>query len=248
MIPKKTKRKFLESNQVPKGTFPRDSKKIRMIDEEECSPPSGMRKIHRYASKFGRPYASLNYHKISRWLRNQVGNPWSDVYSKLCDHADYRTYEGRELREWLPVETNCHIENGKVFENSDGDRQCYGFYVHPATGLLQYEPEPWRVRKRKRKKDAQKIFELNGFQYYRHTDGLWYRVEMKEVPFVKPCWLYNWDIVDDVFVPRPPTHGYYTSLPKHYGRSPNGGIWFCINKKSANSREIAGIKEKYELH
>jgi len=254
MIPKKTKRKFLEATPINKGRFPRGSKKIRVIDENESTPPCGMRKIHHYANKFGTFSAtSASNHKMRRWLRRQVGRSWDDVYSELCSQADHRTFEGHELREWLPVDTNCQLEDGEVVSRTYGPvMKSYGFYVHPETRTLEYRAEKWRHKKRQTL--PQKVFEVNGKQYYCHTDGLWYRVEMIEVVRLSQ-WCDNLDTVgEDAFIPTNIPLGTWGSrwhfknaLPKMYGRSPNNQLWWCKSKESANSKEIATVREKYGI-
>lgn len=246
MIPKrkKTKRKFLESNQVDKGRFPRGTKQF---STEEDHPPTGMKKVHRACSNYyGHPHPIDDYNLIRRYLRRQVGRSWSEVYSDICRNSDGRTFEGKNLRELIhyAVEEHCHLdENGDPVSNHGYRIGRWGedFYVHPTTKILSVISP-----KSPRRKFPRKIFEIDGKLYYRH-DHIWYCVEMEvlQIENFDP----NTSDISDVFSDPSEMHSWSTpnNLAKRYGRSPGGHVWWCKHKRSANSKEIAKIKKEYNL-
>jgi hypothetical protein len=220
-------------------------------DGNNINNPHGMRKAHRLTVKCEDWYGEIgtDLSVLRRFLQSRVGRPWNEVYSEICAEADYRSFEGHHLREWLEitVEQNCYIEDGEVLDqrglhvgNFWGE-----FYVHPETQTLEYVK---KTQKYRAPVYEQKVFEMDGHLYHEH-EGLWYRVEMEKV--AKNTGRYAYPIPHhktDVFLrDRLDLPHYYSGmihfLLDKYGRSPSGSAWFCVGKESANSKEIARIKK-----
>lgn len=82
---------------------------------------------------------------MRRWLRNQVGRPWDQVFSELCDNADERSIRGWHLKDHVirEVYTKGVVikNNGELWE-SHGEYRITGLYVD-SDGILQYiAPDP----------------------------------------------------------------------------------------------------------
>ncbi len=75
--------------------------------------------------------------RMRPWLQSQCGQPWDEVYAKLCEIFDSRQYVGREVREHVPYEVDLVEQTGSRF------------FVDQA-GILcaREERNVWRRRKR----------------------------------------------------------------------------------------------------
>ncbi|NLB56757.1 MAG: hypothetical protein GX811_13530 [Lentisphaerae bacterium] len=160
-------KRFMEPSGGNKGRFPRNTKKLRVADDEGGSfTPHGMRKVHRYANKWhDGGYVGTDFAVLRRFLMSRKGKPWNDVYSEICAEANSRSFPGHHLREWLEyaVEQNCFVDEEGQVRDQHG-RQiggCRGeLYVHPQTGLLEVSKQP----RRRHTKPEQKVFELKGVE------------------------------------------------------------------------------------
>lgn len=251
-------KKFLESGKGTKGRFPRNCKNLSKKDEDgqHVHNPQGMKKAHRYTVKYeDHGYVGTDFAVLRRFLQSRVGQPWDQVYSEVCAEADSRSFKGHHLREWLEfeIEQNCQMEGDIVVDQRGiplGRYWRWGdFYIHPVTGTLECS----RVEQIRRKEpNKKKVLELNGQQYYQH-DGLWYRVKMQEVPLVEHKGfggrrykdIDSWWALKDVMLDLSRTYHEWSvknKLINTYGRSPNGKVWCCVWKQSANSKEIKKLK------
>lgn len=89
---------------------------------------------------------------LRRFLQKNIGRPWNDIYSEICQSIDRRTSRGHDLfcyLEW-EVYVRCIIgEDGKVYSYHrwGGRTPVSGFYVHPETRLLEWaKPVRYKVR------------------------------------------------------------------------------------------------------
>jgi hypothetical protein len=100
---------------------------------------------------------------LRRWLRAQVGRPWDDVWSDICQRFDNRSYKGRDIRRevndhrrrWSnEVETRCYVSVDGQVRNTCDYALVEGLYVHPDTGILCYRQEsrPYGKAARRRKR------------------------------------------------------------------------------------------------
>lgn len=106
----------------------------------------------RYKSK----YFSDRLGPLRRFLRSHVGQPWNDVYSKLCQRLDTSTLLGQHVlfHLWDYVERHVELIDGIPYRKpyyGTGrllEPQSRGqFYVHPETGILCFIPTPPRQKK-----------------------------------------------------------------------------------------------------
>ena len=241
-------KKFLEPSSGKRGKFPRRSKKILPDEEGNTSIPArGMKKLHSVVDPDNDRYTGTDFSLMRRFLKSRRGRPWDEVYSEICQQADYRSHSGHHLREWISylVDQNCRIVDGEVCDER-GIKVAHWwnqFYVHPETKTLEYI----EFRRYRRKENEQTVFEMDGVFYHKHDDGIWYRVKFAPVPKQDRASVYIRG-VNDVFVEQKP----YTEsvwrftqiLHDKYGPGEEG-TRYCCWKQQANSHEIEKLKKKY---
>jgi hypothetical protein len=74
---------------------------------------------------------------LRRFVAANVGRPWSNVWSEICERADHRSVVGWHLRAHIHdlVETRPMMR-GKIPVSRIGRDLWKSFYVDPRTGLL----------------------------------------------------------------------------------------------------------------
>jgi len=186
---------------------------------------------------------------LQRYLRKQVGRPWNDVWSEICEHS--KDFMGDHLKthiEW-EVEVNCRFDEDELVGPNGYPvgrwRRNGQLYVHPETGILLKAEARDKYR---HKKPEYKIVEMDGQEYYQH-EGIWYRV--KTEPYEpKDAWERHYgSFSSDVFSNGGGSFnglGYYRSksLSEAYGKSIR-----CVWKQQANSKEckrLNGVIERKE--
>lgn len=196
-----------------------------------------------------------DYSILYRFLRSRVGRPWDDVYSEICAEADGRSHDGYRFRQSVlnVVETDTRIDEQGDVANGRGTklRRTWGrsFYVHPETGVLEYANNNRRVVA-----DLPRtVFESEGRLYHQH-EGVWYEVTMtvlSQTGRSRYFWYgYSSEWVADAFGAldidnRQPPYYWHDGarlLEQKYGRSPEGLLWYCSEKRSAHKREIRRLK------
>lgn len=250
-------KKFMEPGGGKKGKFPRGSKKLKMNEEgDSATDGRSMNKVH---SDYRGRGVGTDFSVMRRFLNRRKGRPWDDVYSEICQHADYRAFDGHHLREWISylVELNCYEENGQIY-NEHGhamDRwwNRHQFYVHPITKTLEHV----EVQEPKPKKAEPAIYELDGVLFHKH-DGIWYRIKFKKMPYTRlNRWrkIYHYSEATDAFVkdwfPNKDLSLYYhfdEVFKRKYGLDEDGEIRYCYWKQAANHREIKHLKSKYKIN
>jgi hypothetical protein len=248
-------------SRTTKNKYPRRMKIVSKPDKDGNVPKfKGMKHVHivtgneYWENGFGSDYSILR-----RFLASHVGEKWDDVYSEICSVADSRTRDGFRLREAVDgiVETSCSVtEDGTLLDDCGKPLFAYwrmhGFYVHPERKTLEYVPQ----KRRKKKIIPQTIFELDGNLYHKHSDGLWYRVEMK--PVGNLSYGYNFCAPTDAFGANTPPKdlegqrmwnwwGWRDAFERKYGLSPDKKLWYCHSKQGAGKRSINKLKKKHNL-
>lgn len=128
-------------------------------------------------------WLSDNLGPLRSLLRSQVGKPWNDIYSKLCQSLDTRTMVGRHVLDhlWDYVELHVEIIDGlpqRKHSSYYGRRELTAsywpqYYVHPETGLLCAVPLKSRNSKPVNDKT---VIPLSSMEQYRCIDEIWYRI------------------------------------------------------------------------
>jgi hypothetical protein len=222
-------KKILEPSSGRRGKFPRHSKKY-LPDEEGNTliPTHSMTKVHSVASVCLK-YTGTDFSVMRRFLMSCRGRLWDQVYSEICDNADYRSHNGHSLRQWIEmlVEHNCQMideqvcdKHGIKISSWNGDN----FFIHPETKTLEFS-EHHSYRK---KNKQQTVFKIDDVLYHNH-EGIWYRVKFAPLPEHK--------LFTDVFLENPLRQ----TLSAKYGLGENG-VRYCCWKQQANHKEVQKLK------
>lgn len=226
-----------------KSDYPRHfSLDDEKVHPKELANPRKYRNLREDAMR----HVGTDFSFMQRWLTSQIGKPWDDVYSEICQLADRRQFQGRHFHYWLnnQVDQYCTLgKDGQIYNKYGVTFHSFWtkFYVHPVKRTL----EIYKVENQKYRREViKKIFELEDTLFHCH-DGIWYRVQMKELP------PYNRDnciyIVDafhttDTFQQE---YRHRDNLYQKFGLSPNKAHWYCEKKEQANHKEIMKLKAKY---
>lgn len=235
-------KKFLKSH-GKHDKYPRGSKVVSKTDEEGYPVNTGTSMKHVHRKEWNNRHTYGDYSVLENFLKSRIGCLWNDVYSEICEHADPRSYYGHHFRECLQysVYQNCfyqndvlHSENGNTLNRRHMDGKMY---VDPDSGKLAM-----LKIKRDKKDKTKKVFEIDGNFYHKHKD-IWYRVKMDKFP--ERTNLTDHIYISDAFIPWGYTdwRSKWTDCIKKYGKNPDGGVWYCARKQSANSKEISKIKK-----
>jgi len=105
------------------------------------------------------------------FLYKNVGRPWNDVWSEICEHADARSVDGWHLREHIlsAVDTTGELHDRPwrwkdLYVDSDGILRC-DHNTH----------SKWRRQRIRRHRDAKRRNEFKlGGRTYKKVNGFWY--------------------------------------------------------------------------
>ncbi|WP_392478602.1 hypothetical protein [Nostoc sp. C110] len=176
-------------------------------------------------------YLSDHLGPLRRFLRSQVGQPWNDVYSQLCQRLDPSTMAGQHVigHVWDYVERYVEIIDGGFYskpyrgyrsqlDTNHRDR----FYIHPETGILcASEKIP---RKQKQKQEQTDIVIIDNYHQYQKLNEIWYLITFEDLPW-------------------PPTH-YVKDAVKgviHRSVAYTGRMIYAVRKQQCNKKEIRFI-------
>ena len=158
-------------------------------------------------------YLSDHLGPLRRFLRSQVGQPWNDVYSQLCQRLDPSTMAGQHVIDhvWGYVERHVEIIDGGFYSKPyqgyrirlDANHRDR-FYIHPETGIL------CAAEKLPRK---QKLNEI------------WYLITFEDFP--QPPTDYVTDVVKGII---------HRSAAMYRGR-----MIYAVRKQQCNKKEIRFI-------
>ena len=180
-------------------------------------------------------YLSDHLGPLRRFLRSHVGQPWNDVYSKLCRQLNTNTLAGQHVLShvWDYVVRHTEIIESVLYEKPEwgsftplesGYRDR--FYVHPETGLLCL------VEKKRRKSKPTPptdVLAIDANHQYRQLKGIWYRVTFAEFPEI--CI----DPVTDIL------RGQVSAQTAEYIA---GRKVYAVSKQQCNKKEIRLIKNQ----
>jgi hypothetical protein len=137
---------------------------------------------------------------LRRFIRSQVGRPWSQVHSEICARLDMRNEVQRNVRErinWF-VEQDVVLVDG-VPHDSLARYRVQSVWVHPDTGILMAPPKkkPYELsaeqvayveRQKRLDKPRYKIDANHRLVYLEDygENGRWYVVTLKPLPETEP--------------------------------------------------------------
>lgn len=157
-------------------------KGLREEQIETLPEKQGMRKNHTgWGFEFGD-----RTNPLFKFLRKNVGRPWADVWSEICEHCDNRTIRGKHLRD--------HVRQDVY---GSGGEEAYGrfygnrpFYVDE-DGILQSDGRTnrWWIGKRRAPQydpDKCKI----GDNHYERINACWFQTWYETVERGETYWNY----------------------------------------------------------
>ncbi|MGD2181264.1 hypothetical protein [Lusitaniella coriacea] len=178
-------------------------------------------------------YFSDNLSPLRNWLDSKVGQPWDDVYSKLCRNLDITTLSGQHILShvWDFVERHVVMIDGVPYRK---ERQTYPlggwwerFYVHPETGILCRIPK-YKTQKPETRDD---IVDVDPYHEYRKLNEIWYFITFENLPLEGK--------VRDVLL--------RVELDCDTARNKHGLLMYACHKRNATKKEIKKIKEELGL-
>jgi hypothetical protein len=142
-------------------------------------------------------YLSDHLGPLRRFLRaaklipsgSHVGQPWNNVYSKLCQRLDTSTIAGQHVLShvWDYVERHVELINGipyrKPYWFPTSRLDSYyrdQFYVHPITGILCASGK--KSRKKKQTQFQNNVVILDEVHHYHRINEIWYFITFEEFP------------------------------------------------------------------
>lgn len=160
----------------------RKTQPTKDLDKLECLPErEGMMKRWR-EGRWGWEFGD-RLNPLEKFLKKNVGRPWNDVWSEICEHTDSRTIKGMHMRDHVQqYVTGSGGQEGLSHWGWRWDR----FYVDD-NGILR-EGE-YRNRYRRQPNYDPDVCEINGHRFER-INGCWFEVWYERA---KKCETYvNW--------------------------------------------------------
>ncbi|MEL6383001.1 MAG: hypothetical protein AAFQ89_11240 [Cyanobacteria bacterium J06626_18] len=180
-------------------------------------------------------YLSDHLGPLRRFLRSHVGQPWNDVYSKLCKQLDTNTMAGQHVLShvWDYVERHTEMIDGVLYckpewgrfhplEGHYRDR----FYVHPETGILCAVE---KIRRKQKPRPRTDVLIIDTYHQYRKLNDIWYLVTFAEFPAAIA------DSITDIL------RGNVSYQNADYM---TGRRIYAVSKKQCNKKEIRFIKSQ----
>jgi hypothetical protein len=133
-------------------------------------------------------YLSDHLGPLRRFLRSQVGQPWNEVYSKLCQRLDSNTMAGQHVLShvWDYVERHVELIDGIPYHKSRNrlaQNRRLQLYVHPETGILCNAKADFLASiAAAPAQSPQDRIDLDEYHQYRKLDDIWYLITFQELP------------------------------------------------------------------
>ena len=218
-----------------------------------------------------RKYFNENLAPLRRFLESQVNRPWNKVYAEIRAQIDGRStvqqHILQHLEQFVEIHTRWDAEKQLILIQT---RQWHSaslylrdssveLYVDPRSGLLMKNRhyQSYATKQKHKKAEAQKAEEqirriISQHIFLRKIDGIWYRVELADLPPMRQA--YNlegsilhghfvadsvWDVVCGAWVSRSQNH---SSNRKHECDKCETGQRYAVKKQQLSSKEIKQLK------
>lgn len=158
-----------------------NSRKYKVRDLEDAPERSRMREEHGWRDG---PLDNLN--PLIKYLKANIGRPWSKVYAEICAVADSRSFEGRHLREHIDGYVFSEEELVARMSHRWGFRGWRDFYYDSKGILRQNDFKPY---KRHREDYNPDICYISNRPYTR-INGCWFEGEYFTIPTEALEWQY----------------------------------------------------------
>jgi hypothetical protein len=179
---------------------------------------------------------------IYGYLLSQVGRPWNDVFSEICQHLPANSLNTSHVRDHIKqfVEINVimiddypHDTEGHSITNRG--RYPFAYYVHPETGILcKLKQKQWITRKGYKKPKAGINVPGEPLKQYHCIDSIWYILTLKPAPKYSSHRTQEYDI------------GYKCRLDYNERVKIYGGDLVSMDKRQLNGKEVkkAGLHKR----
>jgi hypothetical protein len=181
---------------VERPRIPAYTRKGRVIkDTDLYTSHEGMRTAH--VRNYNGKQLNENLAPLLRFLTSRVGQNWDSVYSEICENIKITNAVQDHIRIHVKqyVETSTSIDNdGNIWINRGrpcllADDRLTRFYVDPISKLLCQNPlhGSWKAARRERNQQHREELEARQRSFpggieLRLCKGIWYQVELREVP------------------------------------------------------------------
>lgn len=181
-------------------------------------------------------YLSDHLGPLRRFVRSHIGQPWNDVYSKLCQQLDSSTMAGQHVLDHMRDYVELHVELIDGIPHEKCRRQyrlaqrCrFKLYVHPETGILcdaktdsqraiaSLSPSP---------KKQPNIIQIDAYHEYHKLNDIWYVITFQKVPATEAVF----DILSRATI-TPELRNYNTQV-------------YASHKRQCSKRDIKIIQER----
>ena len=162
------------------------------VDSDLLVSKEGMRAPH--VRHWGGKELNENLAPLRRFLHSRVGEPWDKVYSEISENLKVTSTVQQHVRDHVTdfVSVTCSIQDGEIYVHDYGVRPLNSswseLYVDPEDGVLKKNPHymSWNCVRRKQNAEHQEKLKATqrnvaGVELRKHK-GIWYEVELKEVP------------------------------------------------------------------
>jgi hypothetical protein len=119
---------------------------------------------------------------LRRYLERQVGRPWNEVFSEICETINPDSTIQQHIRGHIFDIVAIHTYRGDDGEINfaKGTRQAFSeLYVDPDDGVLRV-PEPWRYRDPPKRPEV--FIFINCERAYQRLNGIWFEVFYTDLP------------------------------------------------------------------
>ncbi len=203
----------------------------RLRDVRDYEDVPRRESMERPWQKIGWPVQKVldeNLAPLRRFFDRNVGRPWNNVHSELCEHMDVSS--AVQLHIWQHVEefVDRHPPVPGKWRHAD-------FYVDARNGLLRRGRRYWGTkRERRAKREANKqnpdVIERSDDTVARRIGGTWYEVQLAPIPR-NVTHVFDVAMRDDI-----PTED-WPRLERYHGRRA-----YAVKKRQMNSREIRRLE------
>lgn len=170
----------------------------------------------------------LNEHlgPLRRYLDGQVGRPWDEVFSEICEHIDRSSAVQDHVRDHVEQYVARHVLlidgipcDGEGSRNYGRPLHLLGWrpwYVCPRTGLLRrVKVTPRKRRRRPENKESPPAYiRVSDTSQCRFYDGGWHLVTLKPLP---GPYQYGLCRAVDILLKRPVVEIKAGQAREHYG-------------------------------
>jgi hypothetical protein len=188
-----------------------------------------------------------NLNPLRRYLRAQVGRPWSKVYSEIAGNIDRRNTVQQHIYQHLDqfVATKVEWQDDRLVDLTHGPWNWNAstlrqeMYVDPRTGLLRVNKNyrAWRRISRENAAEEQAKIDarrrtLSELRQLHLLDGEWYEVQLARLPDRANLQARCFDVIAKKMIPR--DEWFYSEERRRlYGSS---GV-YAVSKRQLSRRE-----------